>query len=415
MPLRILHALSTLNPASGGPVEGVHQLTRRNVLLGHVVEFLTLDAPDSPWLKNSEVPVHAVGPTSFGIYGYSPKYVPWLRAHASNYDCVIVNGIWNFNSYGTWLALRKTGVPYFVFTHGMLDPWFKNRYPLKHLKKLLYWPWAGYPVLRDAHAVFFTCEEERVLARESFWLYDCHEFALRYGTAGLPWPAEAGPKEDFLDAHPSLRNKRLFTFLGRVHPKKGPDLLIRAVASLVNRRIWNRETMRVVMAGPVSGTYAAKLRHLIEKLGVQDVFYWTDMLHGSQKWGVLQASEVMVLPSHQENFGLVVAESLSTGTPVLLAKGVNIWRDIVQDGAGFADADTVKGCEKILTQWIQLPSAEQIAMGQRARTCYETRYTAESAANTFVAALYLLISVHKDQRWQPSPTPTAPVRTRSPF
>ena len=404
MALRILHALSSLDPAGGGPVEGVHQLTKRNLLLGHQVEFLTLDAPDSPWLKNITVPVHAVGPTFLGIYGFSPRYVPWLRANAHNYNCVIVNGIWNFNCYGTWLALRKTNVPYFVFTHGMLDPWFKNRYPLKHLKKLLYWPWAGYPVLRDAHAVFFTCEEERVLARESFWLYDCHEFVLRYGTAGLSWPPEEGPKEAFLTAHPSLRGKRLFTFLGRVHPKKGPDLLIRAVAALAERGIWDRNTMRVVMAGPVSGAYAATLRRLIAKLGVQDIFYWTDMLLGPQKWGVLQASEVMVLPSHQENFGLVVAEALSTGTPVLLGKGVNIWPEIINDGAGFADDDTTKGCARILTRWIELTPGEQIVMRHRARTCYEARYTAESAANTFVAALHLLTSLHKGQRWESEPT-----------
>ena len=400
MALRILHAISTLNPTGGGPVEGLHQLTKQNTLLGHHVEFLTLDAPDSLWLKNCPVPVHAVGPHSLGIYGFTPRYIPWLRANAHRYDCVVVNGIWNFNGYGTWLALRDTNTPYFVFTHGMLDPWFKRQYPLKHLKKLLYWWWGCYPMLRDAHAVFFTCEEERVLARESFWLYDCHEFVLRYGTAGLPWPADDGPKEAFLAAHPSLRGKRLFTFLGRVHPKKGPDLLIKAVAALVKHGIWNRDTMRVVMAGPVSGAYAATLRRLIEKLGVQDVFHWTGMLLGPQKWGVLQASEVMVLPSHQENFGLVVAEALSTGTPVLLGKGVNIWRDIIDDGAGFAAADTAKGCGKMLTQWIELSADAQASMRYKARACYEARYTAESAANTFVSALYLLLSVNKASRGQ---------------
>ena len=65
----------------------------------------------------------------------------------------------------------------------MLDPWFKKQYPLKHLKKWMYWPWAEYRVLRDAQAVLFTCEEERVLARESFWLYRCNEVVVSYGTA----------------------------------------------------------------------------------------------------------------------------------------------------------------------------------------------------------------------------------------
>ena len=71
-----------------------------------------------------------------------------------------------------------------VYTHGMLDPWFKRRYPLKHLKKLLYWPWGEYRVLREASAVLFTCEEERVLARQAFRPYRCNEVVVKYGTAG---------------------------------------------------------------------------------------------------------------------------------------------------------------------------------------------------------------------------------------
>ena len=91
----------------------------------------------------------------------APRLLSWLRENATRYDAVIVNGIWQYHSYATWLALHRSETPYFVFTHGMLDPWFKRRHPLKHLKKWLYWPWADYRVLRDAQAVIFTCEEER--------------------------------------------------------------------------------------------------------------------------------------------------------------------------------------------------------------------------------------------------------------
>src|SRR5262249_24621381 len=78
------------------------------------------------------------------------------------------------------------------FTHGMLDPWFKRRYPLKHLKKWLYWPWAEYRVLRDARAVLFTCEDERRLASRSFWLYRAHERVVGYGIA----PPGGGPEAE---------------------------------------------------------------------------------------------------------------------------------------------------------------------------------------------------------------------------
>jgi hypothetical protein len=75
---------------------------------------------------------------------------------------VIVQGVWQYSSFGVWRALRGTETPYFVFTHGMLDPWFKRTYPLKHIKKLLYWPWGEYRVLRDAAAVLFTSKKSGV-------------------------------------------------------------------------------------------------------------------------------------------------------------------------------------------------------------------------------------------------------------
>lgn len=402
MALRILHVLRSLDPRSGGPVEGVRQLTRRNLRIGHSIELLTLDAPDAPWLRQMEVPVHAVGP-SWKVYGYTPRLVPWLRAHADGYDCVVVNGMWDYNAYGTWRALRKMSVPYFVFTHGMLDPWFKRRYPLKHLKKWAYWPWGGYPVLRDAHAVFFTCEEERRLARESFWLYDCHEFVLRYGTDGVPWPVSGDNEAAFFAAHPTLRGKRLFTFLGRVHPKKGPDLFLKAVRSLIDRGSWDPKTMRAVMAGPVDGAYAAKLREMVTQLRLEDVVYWTGMLQGAQKWGALRSAEAFVLASHQENFGIAVVEALSVGTPVLLGKGVNIWPEIVGDGAGLADAPSVEGCARMLERWLEMTPDAQAEMRRRTRPCFERRFTAEAAANTFTAALYLLIGVHGGSHL-PNPT-----------
>ena len=119
MILRNLHALSSLDPAGGGPVAGVHQLTKRNVLLGLVVELVTLDDHSASWFKNISFRVHALSPAKLGIYGCSSRYVPRPRERAHNYDCVTINGIWDFNTYYIKGALRKTKEPYVVFAHGM--------------------------------------------------------------------------------------------------------------------------------------------------------------------------------------------------------------------------------------------------------------------------------------------------------
>ncbi len=186
--MRILHLTATLDPAAGGPVEGVRQSAIALAALGHHVEAASLDAPDAPFVADFALPVAALGPGQ-GKYGRTPHLVPWLREQGSQFDAVIVNGLWQYHSLAAWQALHGLGARYYVFPHGMLDPWFKRTYPLKHLKKWLYWPWAEYRVLRDAQAVLFTTEEERVLARQSFWLYRAREQVVSYGT-GKP-PADA--------------------------------------------------------------------------------------------------------------------------------------------------------------------------------------------------------------------------------
>ncbi len=394
MHLKILHAISSANPSGGGPIEGVRQLSAVNHAHGHQIELATLDDPESPWVKSFPLPVHALGPGVTG-YGFSRRFLDWMRANAKNYDVVVVNGVWGFNALGTWMALRKDrSVPYVVFTHGMLDPWFKYRYPLKHLKKWLYWPWGLYPVLRDADAVFFTCDRERELARQSFWLYDCNEVVIRYGTAGIPDP-DFDYKSVFLGEHPSVAHTRNFLFIGRVHPKKGPDLLIRAVAALLESGDWDRKTMRVVMAGPTGFEYAETLKSLAESLGVEECIYWTGMLSGDAKWGSFQAAEAFVLPSHQENFGIAVAEALSARLPVLISHSVNISPEIGADGAGFVENDTLAGTVLLLKRWIALPNTMRCAMRQQARETFSMRYTAAVAAKDVERETFLILAARR--------------------
>ena len=102
----------------------------------HVFEIATLDAATAPWLQGSPLKIHALGPAKTS-YAYAPRLTRWLRAHRHDYDAVLVHGLWQYGGLATWKALRNTSTPYFVYPHGMLDPWFKTTYPLKHLKKSL--------------------------------------------------------------------------------------------------------------------------------------------------------------------------------------------------------------------------------------------------------------------------------------
>jgi glycosyltransferase involved in cell wall biosynthesis len=376
--MRILRSIRSVNPAGGGPIEGIKQVAKVHAATGHTTEIISLDSPDDPWVQECPVPVHALGPVRSG-YGYSRAFAPWIAAHRKDYDAVIVSGLWQYSGFGVWRALRGKDTPYFVFPHGMLDPWFKRAYPLKHLKKWLYWPWADYRVLRDARAVLFTSEEERRAARESFWLYRCNEIVVAYGVAAPPENGDAA-QQAVLDRFPELRGKRVFLFLSRIHEKKGCDLLLRAFAKVAAA---NGE-IRLVFAGPDQTGWARGLKALADALNISGKVLWTGMLSGDLKWGMLRLAETFVLPSHQENFGIAVAEALACGTPVLISNKVNIWREVADDDAGLVDDDDEPGTARLLGKWLALPAERRNAMRANARECFQSRFEVARAADAIV-------------------------------
>ena len=140
--MKILQVIRSVDTKGGGPIEGLMQQGQQLTERGHQVETLSLDAPGidlDPRLQDRAV--HLLGPAKLG-YGYAPRLAGWLREHAQEYDCIVIHGMWQYHGYCAAKVCRALGVPYVVFLHGMLDPWFNKRYPLKKLKKWLYWPWA---------------------------------------------------------------------------------------------------------------------------------------------------------------------------------------------------------------------------------------------------------------------------------
>ena len=379
--MKILRSIHTVNPALGGPIESVKQSSAALARRGHNVEIVSLDLPGDPWVSDAPVPVHALGPGR-GSYGYTPDFSRWIAERRMSYDAVIVHGLWQYTGFGVWRALAGSTTPYFVFPHGMLDPWFKHAYPLKHLKKLLYWPLAEYRVLRDAAAVLFTSEEERRLARQSFAPYRCNEVVVNYGTAS-PANLEAA-RQAFFEAFPKFRGQRFLLFLGRLHHKKGCDLLIEAFSEM--RVKVAGDPIHLVMAGPsADASYLRRLQQMAS--GAGDSIIFPGMLTGDLKWGALSAAEAFVLPSHQENFGIAVAEALGCGTPVLISNKVNIWREIETAGAGYVENDDLAGTTALLKRWLDTPPDGRTAMKQNAASCFMDRFEIERATDSLLAVM----------------------------
>jgi glycosyltransferase involved in cell wall biosynthesis len=381
MSLKLLRIIRSLNPAGGGPMEGIRQITPHLAALGVTTTAVSLDPPEAPWLEDYPFDAVGLGPVS-GRYGYRQGLPSRIRILAEQHDAVIIHGIWQYHAYATWRALRGSGIPYFVYPHGMLDPWFKRTYPLKHLKKWAYWPWADYRVLRDAQAVLFTTEQERLLARQSFWLYKANELVMGYGTSAPPPDAE-GQRQAFLQRFPQLRGQRILLFLSRIHPKKGVDLLIEAFAAVAS----SDPRLQLVIVGPDQVDWQAGLQQRAAELGIAERITWPGMLSGELKWGAFRCAELFCLPSHQENFGIVVAEALACALPVSIAQPVNISAEVAAAGAGLVHPDTVASTMEALHQWLALPAEEKTQMGQRGQQLFRDRFDFTSVARNLLPML----------------------------
>ncbi len=376
--MKLLRLIRSVDPAVGGPATHLRDSTRLLQAQGHCITVVSLDPAGSTFPGWEGISLLCLGRSGLSHYGYTPALRIWLRENLPDYDCLFIHGIWQYPSLCGRAAALAADKPYFVYLHGMLDPWFKRTYRWKHLKKWCYWPWGDYRVLRDAQAVFFTSEEERLLARQSFWLYRCREQVLPYGPSFSPAILEEG-KAAFASAFPQLKNRPFILFMGRIHEKKGVDLLLKAWSEFRQQK---PEGPDLVLAGPLQ-QHSLQQYFPVQQRG----FHYLGALSSPEKWGALAAAEAFILPSHQENFGLAVAESLAVGTPVLISTQVNIWREIKADGAGLVERDTPAGTLRLLMRWESLDLEEKKRIAMRARSCYESHFAAEKAVEALLAFL----------------------------
>ena len=126
----------------------------------------------------------------------------------------------------------------------------------------------------------------------------------------------------------------------------------------------------LVLAGPNNNpdSYLKKLQNLSEK-GSNNIV-WTGMLRDDLKWGALCHSNALILPSHQENYGMVVAEALSVGKPVYLTNKVNLWNEVINAGAGFVANDDIDGINNLLKKWF---ASEHKEMTENAHHCFNEK------------------------------------------
>lgn len=386
---KLLRVISSMNPKTGGPSQGIRNL---NPLIAEnfcQVEVVCLDEEDENYRLEDKFVIHKVGKgkTSFQ---YNPKLYSWLKDNLGNYDFVSVHGIWQYHNYAVYKAIKtlkknnQRTPKVVIMAHGMLDPYFQKATTRKWkaLRNELVWHLTEKRAINAADALFFTCEEELLLARTTFKGYHPKkEINVGYGIQKPPL-FRVEMKAAFEQKCPELQTKKYWLFISRIDPKKGVDLLIDAYNKLT---FANHELPDLVIAGPVDSVYA---QQMIKKANRNPQIHFPGMLTGDSKWGAFYGCEAYLLPSHQENFGIAIVEAMACRKPVLITKNINIWCEIEAGKGGWILETVVQNAIEQLLLVIAKQTDEALShKGERAYETYSTKFDVESCAGIFVSAL----------------------------
>lgn len=397
--MKILRVIPSMNPKRGGPCQGIRNSIPELSKLGVVNEVLCMDNPNESFIKNDSFMTHAIGLGSTP-WLYNKKLIPWLLENLVNYDIIIIHGLWLYHSYATTKALLKYKLlqkgkdspKVYLMPHGMLDPWFQKDKTrrLKAIRNEIYWTLLEKKVVNNVDGLLFTCEQELLLARTTFKGYSPKlELNVRYGVSNPPESTEQMISSFLQKCNGLPKNTKFLLFLSRIDYKKGVDLLIQAYSEIIDICTNHSDIPYLVIAGPgLETTYGQSLLSFVnQKPFLKEKIFFTGMLTGEAKWGAMYGCEAFILPSHQENFGIAVAEALACSKPVLISNQVNIWKEINEMNAGIIADDTLEGTKLLFDKYFDLSAEQKLEMSHNARKAFKKYFTITSASEQFYNSL----------------------------
>jgi len=363
-PILVTHISACISRQAGGLFQSVRYLTqetaRHNVLINVVSledEFTLADLPVWSTLEVYTYPV--VGPRRFG---WSPRLARHLEA--SNTEMVHLHGIWQYPTLAVHRWAKRTGRPYLISPHGMLEPW-ALRYS-RYRKALVNWFFQE-ACLRGAHCIRATAESEVESIRQAGFR---NPVALIPN--GVPFPKELPARL----ALPANARKRAL-FVSRIHPKKGLMNLVSAWSRLLKTEAGPQiaREWEMVLVGPDEGGHLAQVMAAVRAAGLEQHFsYQGEVWDENAKNACYVQADLFVLPTYSENFGLVIAEALSCGVPVITTKGTP-WEELETRRCGWWIEIGEEPLFQALRTALVTPPETLREMGLRGRQLIEDKYS----------------------------------------
>ncbi len=342
--MTVLHIVGSIDKSAGGPARSVTQTCEYVSRLGIEIEIVTQPSKN-PVIVNTSSNYKITYLSINELFAFSKSLTK------KQFAFIHLQHVWEPYIHIVARTARKKGIPYIITPRGMLEPWIMNRHPWK--KKIAMWLYQRKDIEKAAY-LHATCELEKENIRK---------LGFTNPIVVIPNGIEinnAKPKTQWQ----AVRN---VLFVSRIHPKKGIELLIEAVAQLGNKQL------QLTIAGEGEAGYVEELKQLCVRKKVSEQFAFVGGVYGEQKWELYHRSDLFVLPTYSENFGIVVAEALATGLPVITTTGTP-WQELETEHCGWWIDLSVDHLAKVLDEALQLSPDELQAMGASGRKLVEDKY-----------------------------------------
>jgi glycosyltransferase involved in cell wall biosynthesis len=317
-----------------------------------------VDSPNDSRTFQTQMPWHPLK-----LYAEAVIDGPLSRL-AEAADLVHVHGIWEAHCAASCLLTQRKHKPLMISAHGMLQPWAVAN---KSWKKTLY---AALLERRNLNRATCLC------ALTPTEVNDYREFGLNVPIAIIPngvrEPRKPADPSLFFEAFPNVRGKRIILFLGRIHHKKGVDLLCDAWSRIAAH---NAGTT-LIMAGPDFESTQSALELRLTSLGVRAKVLFTGMLDEKLKWSALAASHCFVLPSHSEGFSVAILEALASSVPVIITRQCN-FPQVAENRCGWIIEPSVDQLQAALTSCLHQEESERSALARNGKRLAQERYSWE--------------------------------------
>lgn len=310
--VNICHLTSSVEPSAGGPAYSIPKICDGLRNAGNDIKLLTLIGPEEHMVRSEHVGFAVIGPRKLGFSWGMWCYLKALCA--SGWPSILhSHNLWVMPSIYPSMMSMKFGIPHVVSPRGTL-----TQYSMRTGSrfKRAYWPLIQRPVLQQARAFHATAVSE---------LEDIRRLGFRQPVAVIPNGVDIRSV-----IGPEARKEKTVLFLGRLHPEKGLDVLVRAWAMVQARY----PDWRLRIVGPDQGGYKNQLEKLVLSYEVRRIEFGKAAFDISEKISEYRRASIYVLPSPSENFGVTVVEALSSGTPVITNHGAP-WCDVVEQGCGW--------------------------------------------------------------------------------